>query len=156
MVNSKIAMIGSVIGLLDLRAKEEPTEIQLPGKISPISERKQQLPRPSTSRTTMETPRQQAPGNSRYNSNVQVKFEPVEDTKMFFASNRQYPVHGDPRCSMLSPGDGNSQSRDPRKRPSKFLFLILFTALTFSSLFFGPKCSLLFIPLRMKEIWRLN
>ena len=111
-------MIGSGTAQLELRVKEEPTEIQLPErKMSSLSDRKQ-LPRPSTSRTTMEIPRQMAPDNSRYNSNVQVKPEPVDDHKMLFSSNRHFPVPQDRQRSMLPPSEGQS-SRDPRKRPSK-------------------------------------
>lgn len=108
-------MIGSATRCLEPRVKEEPTEIQMPGRI--FSERKQL---PSTSMTTMETLQELAPDNSRYNSNVQVKPEPVDDAKMFFPSNRHYPVPRDPRRSMLSPGAADSQSsRDPRKRAGK-------------------------------------
>jgi hypothetical protein len=121
----KIVMIDSANTRLELRVKEEPTEIQLPERrFSSLSDRKQ-LPRPSTSRTTKEIPpRQLAPNNNstRYNSNVQVKPEPVDDTKAFFSSNnRHVPVPHDRQRSMFPPAeDGNSQpSRDPRKRPSK-------------------------------------
>ena len=115
----KIVVIDSATAGLELRVKEEPTEIQLPGRYSSLSDRKK-LPRPSTSRTTTEIPRQLAPDNSRYNSNVQVKPEPVDDPKTFFSSNRHFPVPRDRQRSMLSPKDGNSlSSRDPRKRPSK-------------------------------------
>ena len=91
---------------------------------SSLSDRKQ-FPKPSTSRTTMETPRQPAPDNSRYNSNVEVKPEPV-DSKVFFqvssTGNRHFPVPRDRQRSIFPPSnDGNSQSsRDPRKRPSKW------------------------------------
>ena len=115
----KIVMIGSTTAL---RVKEEPTEIQMPEKrySSSISDRKQ-LPRPSASRTTTEIPQHLAPDNSRFNSNVQVKPEPVDDPKMIFSSNRHFPVPRDRQRSMFPPGDGNSRSssRDPRKRPSE-------------------------------------
>ena len=121
-----IFMIDSVIARLELGVKEEPCEIQMPERrFSSLSDRKQLPTRPSTSRTTMdsETPRQLAPDNSRYNSNVQVKPEPLDESKAFFSSNRHFPVPvaHDRQRSMFPPSDyGNSQSsRDPRKRPSK-------------------------------------
>ena len=84
----------------------------------------------------METPRQLALDDSRYNSNVQVKPEPVDDPKMLFSSNRHFPVPRNRQRSMFPPESGNSQlSRDPRKRPSKwrpsiwykFFYLLLMT-----------------------------
>ena len=108
-------MIGSAAARLELRVKEEPTEI------SSLSDRKQ-LSRlgQSTSRTTNQTPRQLAPDDTRYKMNVQVKPEPVDDSKMFFSSNRHFPLphDSDRQRSMFPPSDdGNSQSS--RKRPSK-------------------------------------
>lgn len=114
-------MIELVTGRLDLRVKEEPTEIQLLGKIASLSERRQ-LTKPSTSRTTMEATRQSAPDNARYNSIVKIKPEPVEDPNILFYSNRQYPDPRDPRRSLIPSVDVNldsQSSRDPRKRHSK-------------------------------------
>lgn len=116
-------MIDSSTAWLELRVKEEPTEIQLPERrFSSLSDRKQLIPRPSTSKTIMEIPRQRLPDNStRYDLNVLVKPEPVDDPKMFLSSNRHFPVPRDQQRSMFPPSEnGNSQSsRDPRKRPSK-------------------------------------
>ena len=70
----------------------------------------------------METPRQLASDNSRYSSNVQIKPEPMDDSKIqFSSSNGHFPVPRDRQRSMFPPSDdGNSHlSRDPRKRPSK-------------------------------------
>ena len=81
----KTVIIGSATAHLEPRVKEEPTEIQLPeGRFSSSLSDRKQLPRSSTSRGTMETPRQLASDNSRYNSNMQIKPEPVDDSKMFF------------------------------------------------------------------------
>lgn len=115
-------MIASATARLELRVKEEPTEIQLPGRFSSSLSDRKQLPRPSTSRTIMEIPRQPALDNFRCNSNMQVKLEPVDDhPNTFFSSNRHFPIPRDRQRSMFPPSeDGNSQpTRDPRKRPSK-------------------------------------
>lgn len=92
-------MIGSAAGRLDVRVKEEP-----------YLSKQEQLLAPSTSRMKVES------DNTRYNSTMQIKPEPVDDHKLIFSSKHHHSVPRDPR-RLLVPEIGNSQpSRDPRKR----------------------------------------